>query len=101
MGFNFVLELNDLLRYHTFQRDLANMCTVCVLDGVQQQIKDTCGSGKERMGREDEGEKTMDNCVVAVLERMHFLPGSQSDIKDEKEDEKTKSVQHYSACLQL
>ena len=62
-------------------------------------MKDTCGSGKEWTSREDEMEETMDNRVVAVLERLHFLPGSESHT-DEKEDEKTKSVQHYSACLQ-
>lgn len=36
--------------------------------------------GLERSGwtREDEREKTMDNRVVAVLNRLRFLPGSES-----------------------
>lgn len=83
-----------------FQRVFANMCA-CSKRLCEQQIKDTCGSGKERRGREDEREKTMNNRVVAVLKRLYFLPGSKSDTDDKKEDEKTKSVQPYSPCLQL
>lgn len=78
------------------------VCVQYYKEGVQQQIKDTCGPGKERMDGEDEKNETMDNRVAAVLKRLkrHFLTRRKSDIHNKK-DQKTKSVQHYSACSQL
>lgn len=38
-------------------------------------MKDTCGSGKERTGREDEGEKNNgQSCGRRAQETLHFLP---------------------------
>lgn len=51
-------------------------------------MKDTCGSGKERTGREDEGEKNNgQSCGRRAQETLHFLPLTDKKIKkDEKQN---------------
>lgn len=77
------------------------VCVQYYREGVQQQIKDTCGSGKERMDRRwEEGNNGQSRGRCSQETTFPFLKYRKSDIPN-KIDQKTKSVQHYSACSQL
>lgn len=60
----------------------------CVRVCVHKQMKTTCRSGKERMGRGWEGE----NNGLSSGSLSSFIPGFEIE---------TKCVKHYSTCLEL